>query len=168
MVINLTITFFWAAWKLTLCLYLLDRCAQTPHYTQQLDQNQPEKLLEDQKRVGTHSMAASPTSNTSESDVRFWIHSGRMCISMWKNDLSDFFSYFCVSDLTVGRKQRFNNFHEIFPSAFFFLMVSMALQLFYRASSVSFKNMDVILIFQNKGIDQIHQYVYSFWERTII
>lgn len=88
---NLTITFFWAAWKLTLCLYLLDHCAQTPHCTQQLDQNQPEKLLEDQKRVGTHSMAASPTSNTSESDVRFWIHSGRMCISMWKNDLSDFF-----------------------------------------------------------------------------
>lgn len=41
------------AWILTLCLYLLDHCAYTPHCTQQLDQNQPEKLLEDQKRVGT-------------------------------------------------------------------------------------------------------------------
>lgn len=40
-----------AAWVLTLCMCLLDHCAHLPHRTQQLDQNQPEKLLEDQKRV---------------------------------------------------------------------------------------------------------------------
>lgn len=37
-------------------MYLLDHCAHSPHCIQQLDQNQPEKLLEDQKRVGTHPM----------------------------------------------------------------------------------------------------------------
>lgn len=113
-------------------------------------------------------MAASPTSVTSGSDVRFWIHSGQMCISVKKNDVSDCFPTFCASDLTVGRKQRFYNFHDIFPSALFSLMVSTALQLLYRASSVSFKNADENLIFQNRGIDQIHQYVYPLSEKNII
>lgn len=58
-VLNLSTFLFCAAWILTLCVHLFDH---TPHCTQQLDQNQPEKLLEDQKRVGTHcSMSAQLT-----------------------------------------------------------------------------------------------------------
>lgn len=48
-----------AAWVLTLCMCLLDYCAHPPHRTQQLDQNQPEKLLEDQKRVCPDSSKAA-------------------------------------------------------------------------------------------------------------
>lgn len=59
MCINMIFFLLSAAWVLTLCMYLLDHCAHLPHRTQQLDQNQPEKLLEDQKRVCPDSSKAA-------------------------------------------------------------------------------------------------------------